>query len=132
MKVDFDVPDDMVRSMLCNAFEGGSSWVQVREYRLRPGITMADVREGGSLQDPKNYWHPCQLVPLLEGCAIVAADTYQDQPPVILDREAMHRGLRIMAEKYPRHFLDMVCENDDAATGDVFLQCCMFGEVVYG
>jgi len=37
-----------------------------------------------------------------------------------------------MAEKYPRHFHNFLEENDDAETGDVFIQCCLFGEIVYG
>ncbi len=27
---------------------------------------------------------------------------------------------------------DMLAENDDATTGDVFLQCALFGELVFG
>jgi hypothetical protein len=37
-----------------------------------------------------------------------------------------------MADKYPRHIADILSENDDATTGDVFLQLCLFGDVVYG
>jgi hypothetical protein len=37
-----------------------------------------------------------------------------------------------MAADYPRHFADLVNENDDADTGDAFVQCCVFGEVIYG
>jgi hypothetical protein len=40
--------------------------------------------------------------------------------------------LALMAEKEPRHFGDFMGENDDATTSDVFLQLCLFGEVVYG
>jgi hypothetical protein len=32
----------------------------------------------------------------------------------------------------PRHFADVLNENDDAGTGDVFLQCCLFGEIIFG
>jgi hypothetical protein len=44
---------------------------------------------------------------------------------------AIKSGLKVMAEKYPHHWQDFVSENDDAITGDVFLQCCLFGEIVY-
>jgi hypothetical protein len=37
-----------------------------------------------------------------------------------------------MVEKYPRHYADFKDGDEDASTGDVFLQCCIFGEVVYG
>lgn len=48
------------------------------------------------------------------------------------DKAAIEKGISIMANKYPRHFANMVNENGDAETGDVFLQCCLFGEIVYG
>ena len=37
-----------------------------------------------------------------------------------------------MADKHKRHFDDMVSENGDADTADVFLQCCALKELVYG
>jgi hypothetical protein len=40
------------------------------------------------------------------------------------DLEAAQRGLQLMAEKYPHHYADFMAENDDATTGDVFLQLC--------
>lgn len=41
-------------------------------------------------------------------------------------------ALQIMAEKYPRHFADLMSENDDATTHDVFMQCLVLNEVVFG
>jgi len=49
-----------------------------------------------------------------------------------LDLDAIKKGLQIIAEKYPRHMGDFLNENDDADTGDVFLQCCLFGDAIYG
>jgi hypothetical protein len=49
-----------------------------------------------------------------------------------LDLDSLAKGLQVMATKYPRHYADFQAENDDAETGDVFLQCCLFGEIVYG
>lgn len=49
-----------------------------------------------------------------------------------LDRAACERGLAVMAAKYPQHFCDLLTENDDATTADVFVQCALFGEIVYG
>ncbi len=42
------------------------------------------------------------------------------------------KGLQVMAEKYPRHFSNWLQGNEDAETGDVFIQCAAFGETVYG
>ena len=44
----------------------------------------------------------------------------------------IQKGLETMRDKYPHHWADLVEENDDLITGDVFLQCAVFGELVYG
>ena len=49
-----------------------------------------------------------------------------------LDMGAIKKGLQIMSTKYPEHFGAFMSENDDAETGDVFLQCCLLGEIKYG
>jgi hypothetical protein len=41
-------------------------------------------------------------------------------------------GLQVMADKYPKHFADFMSEEDDCVTADVFLQCCLFGDIIYG
>ena len=49
-----------------------------------------------------------------------------------LTLEIIKKGLITMAKKEPQHFADLLSDNDDNTTGDVFLQCCLFGKVVYG
>jgi hypothetical protein len=49
-----------------------------------------------------------------------------------LDLKAIKRGALVMAKKYPREWFNLVNDNFDATTGDVFLQCCVFGETLYG
>jgi len=41
-------------------------------------------------------------------------------------------GLSTMAAKYPRHFGDFISGNSDAETDDVFCQCVVLGDVIYG
>jgi hypothetical protein len=112
-------------SLLCGALEGGSNYwtCSVRIQRLPPGKTAADFE----------FFH--LEVPLTEGGAIEIAE--DDGGPEVadyhtLDLEAIHRGCLVMAEKYKHHWQDFITEGDDAITSDVFLQCCLFGEVVYG
>jgi hypothetical protein len=50
----------------------------------------------------------------------------------ILNISTIKIGLQVMAVKYPRHWQDFIQENADACTADVFLQCCLFGEVIFG
>ena len=49
----------------------------------------------------------------------------------ILDLKKVKRGLTAMAKKEPQHFTDFIREDFDQTTGDVFLQCCLFGKVIY-
>lgn len=44
----------------------------------------------------------------------------------------IERGVQTMADSFPRHFNDMMRENDDATTSDVLLQCILFNEIVFG
>jgi hypothetical protein len=41
-------------------------------------------------------------------------------------------GLQVLATKYPHHFADIVGDKSDCTTGDVLVQCALFGEIVYG
>lgn len=51
-----------------------------------------------------------------------------------LTRPKIEAGLRLMAKNHPDDFRDMTSEDTsgDAITGDVLLQLCLFGEVLYG
>ena len=50
----------------------------------------------------------------------------------ILNLKKIKEGLTAMAKKEPKHFADFIAEDYDQTTGDVFLQCCLFGKVIYG
>lgn len=138
------VTDKQISGMLTNAFEGGSNyWYHIEDYRFAPGIKYADFCDSrvqgigaiGRFCDPDCYFHPCQLIPLQAGCAVIISDRSgeaEEEKTYELNREAINRGIQIMATKYLRHFADLMNENDDADTGDVFLQCCIFGDVIYG
>ena len=83
---------------------------------------------------------------LMKGKGIMVYDWYNEEVDEwdgtleTFPKEAKHhltladieKGLETMRDKYPRHWADLVEENDDLITGDVFLQCAVFGELVYG
>lgn len=41
-------------------------------------------------------------------------------------------GIAVMARDFPEHFGHFLSGDDDAETADVFLQCAVFGKLVYG
>lgn len=49
-----------------------------------------------------------------------------------VNKDACLKGLQVMADNYNWHFKNVLSEDFDAETGDVFMQCICFGEIVYG
>jgi hypothetical protein len=132
MKTAIEIDDDKIKGLLCCALEGGSNyWYTIDGYDLADGLTYSDFQKGGKMQG-KQYWHPSEIIPFVAGCTVRIRDMEDNNKLYRLDRAALERGLLVMREKAPRHFGDFIADNDDAITGDVFLQCCLFGEVVYG
>lgn len=130
-KTEIEFEPKAIAGLLCCAFEGGSNyWAQIIDFTYADGIQESDFYNGGkyTLED---YWHHCQLTPIVPGCAVRIRDT-EEGKEYVLDRAAIDRGLVIMLKDYPRHFADFLGGNDDAETGDVFLQCCIFGKIIYG
>lgn len=54
-----------------------------------------------------------------------------DQGRYVLDGYALWRGIEVLQRDYPDHLHDYLEEEGDALTGDTYLQCALFGEVVY-
>ena len=83
---------------------------------------------------------------LLHGKGVVVYDCYDENIDENADdftpfpESAKHhitlddvkKGLELMRDLYPRHWADLVEENDDLITGDVWLQLTVFGELIYG
>jgi hypothetical protein len=55
-----------------------------------------------------------------------------EEEPIALDISSVKKGVEIMSNNYPRHYSDMMNDNADAVTADVFFQCIAFGKVIYG
>lgn len=133
--------DEDVANLLCCGMEGGINyWARIAEYETPEHFPERSVFGDRQLFPHIDYPIAGGAVLIQEHCD--AADMSEDgilvdgdgKPLVMhtLDREALNRGLKVMAAKYPRHFQDFLNEDADATTGDVFVQCCLFGEIVYG
>lgn len=62
----------------------------------------------------------------------MAADDAAEQGVLhVIGPEHFIHGLRIMAAKHPRAFAEILNEEDDGNTKDIFFQCVVFGEVLY-
>lgn len=126
---EIEISSERIETLLCSAFEGGSNYWANYDYIVE--IDIYDKFVGVEL--PKMYAYEFPLYDV----GFVAfrqydEDTGENIQTDYLDKRALIKGAKIMAKKYPRHFKDFIEENDDGITGDVYLQCCLFGEIVYG
>lgn len=131
-----------IANLLCSALEGGSNyWYYIQEVIEPKKKDRYDFEEPNGIFSDSPYYYS----PLSKGGALIIEDmesrekdednedaTYSPGKMYRLDLENISKGLGIMATKYPGHFGDFLNEEADATTGDVFLQCCLFGAVVYG
>lgn len=112
-----------IKDLLCSAFEGGSNyWIKI-----------VDTPAKSKRHKQVEYWHECGVHDWLvvhtegdEGKKDNCGKGYR------LDFDACNRGMAVFAAKFPEHFGDFMAENDDATTADVYLQCCLFGDTIYG
>lgn len=108
MRIDMECDNQRIADLLVSAFEGGSGyWARIS------GPYVAPLR-------------------IVRGEAYMLVVDCEERKTYSLDREAIERGLGIFRRTAPRHFGNWLAEHDDAETGDVFLQCCILGEVTYG
>ena len=110
----------------------GNYWPVVRAYK-------SDA-EAGLFEDcecREDKWAKA----LMFGKGIVVYDNYEmdselnegEKPTKhYLTMDNVQKGLELMRDEYPRHYADLMEEEDDAITGDVWLQLAVFGELIYG
>lgn len=111
-----------IEDLLCTAFEGGSNyWYVIKEYIIPKGINKQSIK----------FQHI--EVPLLKGGEIIIGDFIDDNSKRNnVKLETIEKGLKIFAKNYPEQMNDFLNENEDSITADCFLQCVVFGDVIYG
>jgi hypothetical protein len=122
--VPYNVTIDRIKDLLTSAFEGGSNyWVECSE-------------RVGEAKDRKQAEYLCDAPFIKDGYLKIKEEGHEAKDGrggwFNIDPKTIAEGLVIMAKKYPNAWSDFVSENDDAGTGDTFLQCVCFGEEIYG
>lgn len=133
-KVEVDL--DTVKGLLCNLFEAANpSWLfKIKNRNYGPDVKPEDFGSSGKLNDSKNYYHPTQIIPVTEGCSLtLIVENPNNIKPLefTLDCDSIKKGLQVMADMHPDHWADVITENDDAITADIFGQCVVYGEVLF-
>ena len=72
------------------------------------------------------------LIPTLKGGAVKIVDQEGENKKYSVDYYACVKAWQIVAESYPHVFARIKEEDYDASDADVWFQCAVFGEVIYG
>ena len=127
----FEFSDQQISDLLCTAFEGGSNYWYMIEEKIPPKATF-DEMTGQMVKSPDCVF--VQDYPIDGGALVISEMSgykHGGKTKWTLDRAALEKGLQVMADKFPSTFHDLVNENADADTGDCFLQCCLFGDLIF-
>lgn len=112
-----EVTEKMIRDQLITAFEGGSNyWYEIEAIFDKDGHRV------------HNYYDA-----VLQGGSIHIVDS--EEPDValgIVDLAHIQNGLQLMANYHRKQFMNIITEDGDAKTADLFLQLVVMGEVIYG
>ncbi len=119
---------EQIGDLLCSALEGGSNdWYFIEDV-VSP--TTWEFTDGVPLNRGPYFFHLYPLNP--DGALLICDRRDALYRTMRLDRARMQQGLLLLAKKYPQHLNAIIMEQADAETGDAFLQCCFFGEIIYG
>lgn len=127
IRMQVEVKPEVIENMLVGAFEGGSNYWAVIEKKVpgSPAYTNKYVTERSAIS--------CAMSPGGHVVFSVQGDEDMAGKRFHLNLRKIESGLRVMLREEPTHFADMMAENDDATTADVFLQCCLFQKKsIYG
>lgn len=155
---EIEITEELLETMMCSAWEGGSVYWANSDFEIDVYLYSEPQPEGTIIKDGysvniqaekkylKNKMAELQIknpyinhddipyswqVPIYD-FGFISFKEYDEDNTYILDQKKLIKGAKIMAQKYPRHFKNWIEETDDSITADVFLQCCLFGEIVYG
>lgn len=130
MKLEFEVSDEVIGDLLVNAFEGGSNyWYKIEKYQRPTGA--ADT--WAYRVDKRKVFQHVDYPMNVGGALVITSTEEPEKGEFVLTRQKLYEGMRKLAnsEPYRFHFFDVLTENDDATTADVFLQFALFGDVIY-
>jgi hypothetical protein len=120
-----EITSQMIADQVITAFESGISYWASDANPHQPRGDKLTGRPWYS--DPKLFEEDFSI-------EIVQIEPHKPDAPlsVWLTPQNIQSGLDLMAKKYPEQLTNIVTENGDAATADIFIQCAVFGDLIYG
>lgn len=119
------ISNEQIRDLLSTALEGGINYWADYEAGYTP-------QQEAMAKKLKGVWEglPVYFIEDTE-YKLVIKDMYESKAHE-LTYDRLRLGLVDMADKYPVHMQKLLTDEFDAETGDVFIQCCVFGDIIYG
>ena len=114
------IKESDIEDTIITAIESGISYWAAKVRPVEPG---ADQEPDGSYR--VGYYGPAAMA----GGVIITDNEGEAHQ---LDRAAIQRGLELAGEQYSEQLATMHDDPWDAWMSDVFVQLCIFGEVIYG
>jgi hypothetical protein len=109
-----------ITDQIVTAIEGGSGYWATSFKPVDPNSVKTDV---SPWYDDEKIW---------SGPFKIAVRDGEEEKTVFFTPEGMKKGLQWLADNYLWRIEEIVKETGDAETADVFLQACIFQDIVYG
>lgn len=136
--VELEVKAERIWGILDNFFDYPDSWLRHIKKNFAPGTRLDDFKKGGKFYPSEDDLgpRPSVIMTTTPGCSLTLTvdetDDGSETKDYILNLDTIKKGVQVMADTCKPHFHDWMNENDDVCTASVFIQCCLFGEVVFG
>ncbi len=125
MKVEIEITDQMIGDLLTTALEGGSNyWYEIVKYQRPPGS--ADFWVYRVDTDKRTVFNHIDYPMNVGGSLTIKSLEEPERRGVVLTRARLRKGMQALAssKEYAHHFHDIMKEDIDNTTADVFLQRC--------
>tara|TARA_R110000751_G_scaffold13420_2_gene45072 strand:- start:649 stop:1074 length:426 start_codon:yes stop_codon:yes gene_type:complete len=128
------ITERMMWDWLTTAFEGGSNyWIE--SVTVNAALRKLQDLFHSDFDSTESGWRWYHQVPfVLRDSSSKGHELEMDTASgkFYLNIVRMINGIQLMSESQTQHFDDLISENYDAITADIFLQYSLFGEVVFG
>jgi len=126
--------------LLISALEGGSNyWYFLGDLSMIPekGYSPKSKEMKEELEKNDQGMIDCLVNRVWEavqnGAEVPVFDAEDPEEKLgVISKKSMANAVKLMIKDYPNHLGDVLTEQDDAETGDVFLQLAVMGDIVFG
>jgi len=128
------ITEDQIRGLLFSALEEGSRyWVSKVKFNLADNIDISDFKNGGRYYHQDHCWDPMYLIPFVNGCSLQIITQAIPETKCLLNIASLKKGIVILNKHQTlRPYLSRIYEkNIDSETGDIYLQLCLFGKLLF-